>query len=1470
MLTRIPSLRFRFGLTAVLLTMLGGLAPPFAAPVEAATATNGTVELSPTPPDETQAVGPNIVMTFDDSGSMQSNRLNDAPPFTTKANGSLIQSAYDWSGGPWRCAGVIDADQIDSTSKTLRALTMNGVYYNPNVTYTPPVNADSSSFAKADATLKSVWVDGISVNRPLSPATVVAAAYNNNPDLDLPSTGARTDLTGLYSTAQQSNTTYTTVWNAVFGGCPPGADSGSCQTNSLTKKNNTYTFYTWTQGGKLTAGTQCPNNKTCTTNQNSTTSNYTYYSVTTGTTTVTTVVTDNRWICSSGSAAGGGGGDMWTSTSPMDGAAHVMSDGTSVTYPNGGPYYYRLKKGVTVNLNQYGSPATTTDLAALYTTANWEPVPVPTAQYQNFANWYAYYRTRNQMARTSLSLVFGSLGATTETGGFGSSIRMAWQNLNTSNYKLPSTAIISELIDASSCSTVAASDASKNPKSVQSPTSTSTAPSCYRSAFFNWLFQVPASGGTPTRSAVNRAGTFFTRGKNNTDTSGDLTDPYWEPAAIDPVSNLAVGTSHELYCRQNFHMLVTDGLWNGGTDGPSTSDAGFTRASSSVTLPDGVKFPDPTSTGVTSIYSPVTDGGDTGYASLSDVAFNYWANNLRPDLYNPATNKTVPPYLPDQTTGVISSSSLSGSSVAATNVNSEIYFNPANDSATWPHMSEYLVGLGVNGQLNYSTDTDCTTDTTNTSDACALRKGISNSSGNIGWPTPNGTGGGIPANVDDTWHAALAGRGQYFNAGNPQSLIAQLTNILTNITARAAQPTVSAVNASVLTLGAITYNTGYSSVDWSGVLQAVTLNTDGTLGSVRWDAGLNLTDPTKTDPTTRNIFTVMMNSDGSVTAMPFESSSSFDTAETAGLTAPAATDTTNDTLANRVNYLRGVRTEETLNVMRPRSSLLGAIINAQPVYVSYPASGYNSSWPTGSNESQTGAQTYDNYVSTNAFRAGTLYVAANDGMLHAFDASLQCTAKDAGGNCISYSAAQAATAGYERWAYVPRAVYANLGNLTSKSSFKFAPTVDATPVTRDVFFSDNKWHTILVGGLRLGGRGVYALDISNPTGVTESAPNVLWEVDADTPAFDASNLGFTFGQPNVGRLANGKWVVLVPGGYFPDCSKSDHPANCVTIAAAANGYTSLFILDAETGALIREIKTPTTISGVTSYGLSSPVLGDYNNDQIDDVAYAGDLAGNLWRYDLSDTSPANWTVSLAYQPATQGVQPITVMPRLFADPATNRFMVVFGTGKFLGAGDNSSTTVQAVYGIRDELNSSGKPITVTPGTLLQQTLSETTITDSTSPNFGATLRTITSNPISNSYYGWYFSLLTTNGTTQTDAGERVVVTPAALFNTNTVVISTLIPGSSDPCNPSVVGAIMLIDATSGGAGQGLSSLGGVPYVGARVNNVRTSGTVPVTTTVGGGKTLFPGVTLTGTGGGGQALTGDAPIWRRRSWSEIHP
>lgn len=1491
---RILSARKKLIVLVTGLTLLGGMSVPFTptvhaqvaptalpgilAVVPAATASvaSAAVELSPTPPNDTQAVAPNIMVTFDDSGSMAFNYMGDNRPFD---DGS-------WNG-PWRCAGVIDPRSTDSNDILSHA--MNGVYYNPNVTYTPPVRADGTVFPNADATLKLVPQDGIGVNRPYNKKTLATTArLDNNPDLIFDTTRA-TDLTGI-----NAYTDTTPTWYSAFAGdnpCPSGTISGTCKSNSANSSGSgnskRWYYYTLDDTSPLqTGGGACPANKgSCTTHKSagSNSSSYGTYYVWSAYKTYP----DQRWTCGYGSS------------SPMD-KSQTGPDGRA--YPDGGPYYYRYKSSAPkITVDVYGKPDSA-GLSNLYKASNWEAVAVTNTdktmpngktvnQWQNFANWYAYYRARNLMTRTSLSRVFGALGGQTADGGYGSSIRVAWQNLNDGTYQIPSNTIISTLLDTADCGGAASAD----PSSIQTPTDKAKPPSCYRSAFFNWIFQTPASGGTPSVNATNRAGKFFQRGGSaDANASTDLhtlMDPYWEAGKVAADGTQAAGA--ELYCRQNFHMLVTDGLFN--SNSVSTSSV-TTPPQNKVTLPDGTSF-DPAAS-YNAIFQGVhSDNGSGGSeASLSDLAFNFWATDLRPDLYDPANGKFVPPYLPDKTTGVVLTSDKSASGVNNANVNNEVYFNPKNDPANWPHLVQYMVGLGVSGKLNISEDTDCSI---SNSDACLLRKGTANSTGAIGWPTPSDPNPGAPANIDDTWHAAIAGRGNFFSAGNPQNLVDQLSTILTNISARSAPALTGAVNTSVLVPGALAFSTGYSSSDWSGTLLAVGVNSNGTLTTgALWDAGAILDDPTKSPPANRSIFTSKEADDHSFDGgVEFKTFTDLDAAGQALLSGqPASVDSTNDTGQTRIDYLRGDRTKES-STFRPRAHLLGAIVGSQALYLSYPSSGYRNTWPENSPEQDavegdsatcgdttpSSCHSYEYFVKDHLDRKPAVYVGANDGMLHAFDASEY---EDTSGPTPVVK--PTATAGHELFAYVPRSVYANLGELTDKSDFRFMPTVDGGLATRDVYFSKDTttpvatskgWHTLLVGALRLGGRGVYALDVTDPDAM--AAGKVLWEFSADQPDQGAwtddtisnpggkpSDLGYTYGQPNIGRLPNGRWVVLVPGGYFPDCSKAPFTAsNCSYPAAATHKYSSLFILDAQTGKLIKEITTPDpdTVGGaVASHGLASPVLGDYNDDQVDDVAFAGDLDGNLWRFDLSSSSPADWSVRLVFQPANPGDQPITSMPRLFADPVTNRFIVVFGTGKYLGASDNTSDSAptQAVYGIRDNLDTG--PWTVDD--LVQQTLSEKTATD------GVTLaRGLTNYAVPGDKGGWYFNL----GPSTSSEGERVVVTPGALFDTGRAVIQTLIPGTNDPCSASIQGALMVIDAATGGSGGGLtgplvsgwggSGAGDTSTVGGRVNNPRTTGSLPLVTTIGGGTVLVPGLKLTG----GSVLDINDAVWRRRSWRQIN-
>ncbi|HET6633128.1 MAG TPA: PilC/PilY family type IV pilus protein [Rhodanobacteraceae bacterium] len=1376
------------GALALALTCVGGLAAAPASattvstadalmtglalvPAAAATVVDSTVNLSAAPPDLNTTVDPNIVITFDDSGSMAWDYMGDYPPWATLTTSYYgTQADPDWNDGPWYCANVLDP----SASSGYLALAMNGVYYNPNTKYVPPLYADGSSFPQADATLKSVWYDGVSANRPRNPGSSSGKDFTGT---NLPTITTKTD-TGSWNGGGNK-------WNNAQ--CSSSADTGSCACIKDPDDGRVLQC-TWTE---------------------------------------TSYGTDNRWTC--------------------------PADSTSPLGENGGPYYYTYT-GPALTLDAFGNPDATS-ISNLYTASNWTAVAVPADQYQNWANWYAYYRDRNMMTRTALSRVFGQLGG---------NIRVAWQNINSSTYDLPGEAIIANLLNTSS----SCSASSVSPSSEQ----TGSSSGCYRDALFNWIFSTGASGGTPDRGATKRAGSFFSR----TLTKNAL-DPYWNGK-----SNTSDDTTlaADLSCRQNYHMLVTDGYWNGNSGIGVPDDASTFTSSTTLTLPDGTTYDGGAST-QTVIYK---SGGDANNeANMTDIAFYYWSHDLQPDL-----DDGVTAFVPDKTTDVTGTTALTAGDDPLSN--KEIYWNPKNDPATWQHVVQFMVTLGINGYLHYSEDTDCSD---SDSDACHLRKGETNSTGSAGWPkTTSGDGStGSPATIDDMWHAALASRGSYFSASNPTALVDHLTQIFHSISDRAGSAVANTVNSGVWTSESVAYKGTYNSADWSGSVTAydqvlkLTKDADGnvtgseiTLGDELWDANCLLTGDgcksgsntisTARDPDTRVILTSSGVGADKGVAFQWDNLSA---SEQQALNADPATDRTDATVVSdghgqdRLDWLRGDRSKEGTE-LRSRGSVMGAVIRSQPLYVAYPDSGYRDQFPaSGSStapENASGVDTYETFVSDHKDRKPMLYVGANDGMLHALDAAT----------------------GEEKFAYVPASVYwrsppvpassgstgdapgvPELSKLTAPGTDDFTPTVDNTPVQRDVFFN-SEWHTILVGTLGMGGRGVYALDITDPDDVTESAASdtVLWEFNSTSTG--GANMGYTYGQPEIARLATGKWAVLVPGGYFPqDPLDPNH-----YVAAAGNKFSSLFVLDAETGALIKELKTSDAATGsdVTSFGLSTPVLGDYDDNQVDDVAFAGDLMGNMWRFDISSSDTDKWQIDLVYEGAVddagQPTQPITVKPRLFPDPTTNQFMVVFGTGKYLGTDDRlkSGTPTQAIYGIREQGastdTSSYYPVDKTK--LVKQTMSVDS--DGT--------RWLSDNPVPGGKTGWSIDLPVT--------GERVVQRAGALFTTNQALMTTLIPAGDDPCNPSRTGAQVLISAVTGGGGVGLPSLGepvrndaGEITKAAVGKSFPPSGTPPP-----------PSATLPSTGDSGSAqpvivepggcrgvtaagLNIPMSCWRRRSW-----
>ena len=291
--------------------------------------------------------------------------------------------------------------------------------------------------------------------------------------------------------------------------------------------------------------------------------------------------------------------------------------------------------------------------------------------------------------------------------------------------------------------------------------------------------------------------------------------------------------------------------------------------------------------------------------------------------------------------------------------------------------------------------------------------------------------------------------------------------------------------------------------------------------------------------------------------------------------------------------------------------------------------------------------------SSPVFIDDVVYVGANDGMLHAFKAS----------------------DGTELFAYVPYLVFDHLKDLADPG-YDHQFYVDLTPAVQkgEKLLGGPGDQAILVGGLGKGGMGYFALDITNP--LTMSKDQVLWEFpNENTAAADVNDMGYSYSKPVVVRSyrAMRPWIVIAGNGYN-----------------SPNGNSVLFILDAVDGTVIRKIQVGTGPDN----GLSSPIAVDVNHDDVVDFVYAGDLKGNLWKFDLVSDSAINWQVAfedggsraaplfVARDPAGNP-QPITSQPEVMLHPAKHGYIVCFGTGKFLGVGDYSDAQIQTIYGIWD-------------------------------------------------------------------------------------------------------------------------------------------------------------------------------------------
>ncbi|WP_247310741.1 pilus assembly protein [Ralstonia pseudosolanacearum] len=538
------------------------------------------------------------------------------------------------------------------------------------------------------------------------------------------------------------------------------------------------------------------------------------------------------------------------------------------------------------------------------------------------------------------------------------------------------------------------------------------------------------------------------------------------------------------------------------------------------------------------------------------------------------------------------------------------------------------------------------------------------------------------------WEASPTGSNvpyNWFLAGQPDAMISSIKKIFTQITSYAGTLAgVALSNGRITTTtstsgGTFVYTPGFDQ-QWNGRLAAYPLilngTTIGTSSTPTWEAGSLLTTAMQqaNGPTNRAVYTLKSDT---LTGTPFNWTG-ISSAQQKLLSTNPDRGTADSNGPARLAYLRGDRSNEmnavaNTGMFRARSSILGDIIGSAPAYAAAPSASI----------SDTG---YAKFYNTYKGRTPMVYVGANDGMLHGLNANT----------------------GAEVFAYVPNAVFSNLNQLTSVA-YAHRPYADATPNVGDVQIN-GKWRSVLTGGFGGGAQGIYALDVTDPTGTKEAAfssSNVMWEFTDK----DDADMGNVMGSPITVKLRTGtdsttkqpiyKWFVMVANGL--NSNQNDGNAN-------PNAPAALFLLslDKPAGAAWQlgtnyyKIVTPApgaTPPYSTANGLSSPTVILSANGSVMH-AYAGDLQGNLWKFVLSGDS-TTWKADTAL-PAYGGTagtplfaatdtfgrrQPITIAPRVIYAPGG--YMVLFGTGKYYESADTGTPTqINSFYGIYDDNSNS--------------------------------------------------------------------------------------------------------------------------------------------------------------------------------------
>ena len=872
-----------------------------------------------------------------------------------------------------------------------------------------------------------------------------------------------------------------------------------------------------------------------------------------------------------------------------------------------------------------------------YATYNSLPHPRSWGSFKVYTfNGVQYFRANPGLSR--LRTLKTSLSAALDNVVADGTIRLAWQSLHRAGNSYNVSAL------------------TRN-----TPNSMRSFEGAHRTNFENYLASMTNGGGTPTHQMMRNAHNYM----------ADASLGVHSPWAKDP------GVTAEPYlgCRRAYHIVLSDGEWN-GQNAAMLPPAGNQDQDSITNVGGSGKSYDSSAD-----YARVFRGAEAG--TLADWAFTSWAQDLQPNI-----NNEIEP-LPDYTAAA-DMSVHGGVSVPK-------FWNPRFNPASWQHMITYSIGYGAEAYAWSASPRFDATWASQPNNILADNYGGEFNrlyQGDVTWPNlnvANVPGSSSSNRQTDLWHMALNGRGKFYPVDNGERLTAAFTEIFRRISSDnkpgTGNTSVSGTNNVYTDVGL--YTTGFDSTKaWKGYVESRVLTTgSATTGSnPDWgtaDGGKAVTTADKLDALSsaqiKDRFILSINDVTSI-GVPFvwkDSTGNFtlSAAQREALSGTTA-DSTADALRGeqRVDYLRGDRSKEDDVAFRKRQSRQGDIVNSGVWYVGKPASGY-------------GDASYLNFVRSARKTAddAMIYVGGNDGMLHGFSAKN----------------------GQERIAYVPKGVIPALHELTHPKYGSEEPNhghkfyVDGSPFAGDAKIGAN-WKTMLVGTLGAGGRGYFVLDVTDPSSFINTNAGSLVVLDATQVPRDKTglpdaagvdpDLGHIFSAPvphetysmrasQVAKMNNGRWAVVLGNGYN-----------------SANEKPVLYIQYLDGDKSVHKLSPSVAGGDALANGLSAPRLVDINGDDSPDVIYAGDLKGNMWKFDVSSNNADHWNVAFAGLPLFKACerrsdtgsvlsscvpQPITAAPTVRVNDAGRGMMVAFGTGRNLTIADRSDTDKQAVYSVLD-------------------------------------------------------------------------------------------------------------------------------------------------------------------------------------------